>query len=74
VRAQLPLQLHVRRDTMFHIRFDAVGSHFTTYVQDEKVDEWSDDRVKTGGVGTYSDLGEAAALKGVQVVPLIIKR
>jgi hypothetical protein len=74
-RAQLPLQLKVRRDTMSKIRFDAVGSKFTTYVQDEKIDEWTDDRVKTGGVGMYSERGEVASLKGgVRVVPLVVKR
>jgi hypothetical protein len=75
VRAQLPLPMKVRRDTMYKIRFDAVGSHFTTYVQDEKVDEWTDDQVKTGGVGLYSDRGEVATLKGgMSVLPLIVRR
>jgi hypothetical protein len=74
-RVQLPLQLKVRRDTMFKIRFDAVGGKFTTYVQDEKIDEWTDDRVKSGGVGMYSERGEVATLKGgVQVVPLVVRR
>lgn len=75
VRAQIPLPLKVRRDTMYKIRFDAVGNHFTTYVQDEKIDEWTDDRVKTGGVGMYSERGEAATLKGgVNVVPLLVRK
>ena len=67
--------MKVRRDTMYKIRFDAVGDHFTTYVQDEKVDEWTDDRVKTGGVGLYSERGEVATLKGgMSVLPLVVKR
>ena len=75
VRAQLPLPMKVRRDTMYKIRFDAVGSHFTTYVQDEKVDEWTNDQVKTGGVGLYSERGEVATLKGgMSVLPLLIKK
>ena len=73
--AQLPLPMKVRRDTMFKIRFDAVGDHFTTYVQDEKVDEWTDSRVKTGGVGLYSERGEVATLKGgMSVLPLIVRK
>jgi hypothetical protein len=73
--AQLPLPMKVRRDTMFKIRFDAVGSHFTTYVLDQKVDDWTDEQVKTGGVGLYSERGEVAALKGgMNVVPLIVKK
>jgi hypothetical protein len=74
-RAQIPLPMPVRRDTLYKIRFDAVGNHFTTYVQDQKVDEWTDSRVKTGGVGLYSERGEVATLKGgMNVVPLILKR
>lgn len=75
VHAQLPLPMKVRRDTLYKIRFDAVGSSFTTYVQDEKVDEWTDDNVKTGGVGLYSERGEVASLKGgMSVLPLIVRR
>jgi hypothetical protein len=74
-RAQLPLQMKVRRDAMFKIRFDAIGNHFTTYVQDQKVDDWHDDRVNTGGVGLYSERGEVASLKGgMSVVPLMIRK
>jgi hypothetical protein len=73
--AQLPLAIKARLDTMYKIRFDAVGDHFTTYVQDEKVDDWFDDHVKTGGVGFYRESGEDATLKGgMNVVPLIVKK
>jgi len=72
---QLPLPMKVRRDTMYKIRMDAVGNHFTTYVMDEKVDDWTDERVKTGGVGLYSERGEVATLKGgMAVVPLVIRK
>jgi hypothetical protein len=72
---QLPLPMKVRRDTMYKIRMDAMGSHFTTYVQDELLDDWTDDRVKTGGVGLYSERGEVATLKGgLSVVPLVIRK
>jgi hypothetical protein len=75
VHAQLPLAMKFRRDTLFKIRFDAVGDHFTTYVQDEKVDDWTDGHIKTGGVGLYSDRGEVATLKGgMSVVPLVIRK
>ena len=75
VRAQIPVALKVRRDTVFKIRFDAVGSRFTTYLQGEKIDEWTDDRVKTGGVGLYNERGEAASLSGsISVVPLVVRK
>jgi hypothetical protein len=75
VRAQLPLPMKVRRDTMYKIRLDAVGNHFVTYVQDQKVDDWTNDSVKTGGVGLYSERGETATLKGgISIVPLIVRK
>jgi hypothetical protein len=73
--AQLPLPIKARLDTMYKIRFDAVGDHFTTFVQDEKVDDWTDDHIKTGGVGFYRERGEDATLKGgMSVIPLMIRK
>lgn len=70
-----PLPMKVRIDTLYKVRFDAVGDHFSTWVQDQKVDDWTDDRLKTGGIGLYNDRGERMTLKGgVSVVPLVIKR
>jgi hypothetical protein len=75
-RAQFPLNMPVRIDTMYKIRFDAIGDHFTTWVQDQKVDDWTDARLKTGGVGMYSDRGESRTLKNgsLRVAPLVIKK
>jgi len=74
-RAQFPLSIPVRLDTLYQIRFDAVGDSFTTYVQDQKVDQWTDGRLKTGGVGLYNERDERMSLKGsVDVVPLVVKR
>ena len=65
----------MRIDTVYRIRFEAVGEHFSTWVQDEKVDDWTDDRLKIGGVGLYSDRGETMPRpRTVSVVPLVIKR
>ena len=74
-RAQFPLNLPLRIDTLYKIRFDALGDHFTTWVQDQKVDEWTDGQLKKGGVGLYSDRGERIDLKGtLRVAPLVIKK
>jgi hypothetical protein len=74
--SQFPLNMAVRIDTMYKIQFDAVGDHFTTWVQDQKVDDWTDARLKTGGVGLYSDRGESRSLKNgsLRVAPLVIKK
>ncbi len=74
-RAQFPLNMEVHLDTLYKIRFDAVGDRFTTYVQDQKVDEWTDDRLKMGGIGLYNEHGERMSLAGtVNVVPLEIRK
>jgi hypothetical protein len=74
-RAQFPLSMKTHLDTLYNIRFDAVGDHFTTFVQDQKVDDFTDDRIRMGGVGLYSEHGERLGLKGsVRVVPLVIKK
>jgi hypothetical protein len=73
--AQFPLTMPVRLDTLYKIRFEALGNHFTTWVQDQKIDEWTDDRIRMGGAGLYSDRGERASLKGsLNVVPLVIRK
>ena len=73
-RVVVPLHLKVRVDTTYKIRFDAIGNHFSTWIQDQKVDEWSDSRFGSGGVGFFSERDEQAAMQGsVNVVPLIPK-
>jgi hypothetical protein len=73
-RTQLPLGFPVRVDTMYRIRTEVVGNHITTWLQDQKIDDWTDERVKTGGTGLYYDRGERGSLKGgLNVVPLTLK-
>ena len=73
-RVSVPLPMKVRVDTTYKIRFDAIGNHFTTWVQDQKIDEWTDSRFGSGGVGFFSERDEQAAMQGtVNVVPLVPK-
>lgn len=58
----LPMKVHA--DTSYKIRFDATGSRFTVWVMGTKVDEWQDSRLGSGGLGLYSESGEAPALQG----------
>jgi hypothetical protein len=69
-----PLPMQVRVDTTYNIRFDAVGKVFTAWVQDQKIDEWTDDRIASGGAGLISERGESAPVQGiVNVVPLVVQ-
>jgi hypothetical protein len=74
-RSEVPLPMPVRSDTLYKIRFEAVGNHFATWIQDRKIDELTDDRIASGGVGLYNERGEIASLKGgVSVVPLSVRK
>ena len=73
-RVVVPLPMKVRVDTTYKIRFEAIGNHFSTWVQGQKIDEWTDSRFGSGGVGLFSEREEQAALQGtVNVVALVPK-
>ncbi len=56
-----------KMDTVYRVRLDVRGNKFTTYVQDKLVDYWTDDRVKTGGTGFYTERGEQARIGSSQI-------
>ncbi len=73
-RVVVPLPMKVRVDTTYKVRFEAIGNRFSTWVQDQKIDEWTDSRFGSGGVGLFADRDEQAALQGtVNVVALVPK-
>ena len=50
---------------------DIVGDKFTTWIQDQKVDQWTDSQLAVGGVGLYYDSGDSAKLRDtLNVIPL----
>jgi len=53
---------------LYKIRFEAVGNHFTTWVQGQRVEQWTDPRLSSGGAGLYSEGVEQSALHGDFVV------
>ena len=74
-RTRVPLARGAGADAVYKIRFQAVGNRFTTWVQDQKADDWTDDRIKAGGAGLYSEDGERATLRSsFKVVPLTRKK
>lgn len=54
-------------DTVYRVRMDVRGNKFTTYVQDKLVDYWTDDQIKIGGAGFYTEPGERAQIKSSQI-------
>lgn len=52
---------------VFNIRVDIRGPRFSTYIQGQPVDIWTDNQLKTGGVGFLNDRGDRADIKGVSM-------
>ncbi len=71
-KSQTILRTIVRPGVVFKVRADVFGSTFRTYVQDELVDTWIDDRLKIGGVGLLKDRDELADVRLIQLHELRI--
>ena len=65
----LPLD-NISLTTLFKVRTDVKGNKFTTYINDRPVDYWTDDNVKLGGAGLYSEAGERAIIKTTNIAAL----
>jgi len=64
---RVPIDLPARPDTYFSVRVDARGPQFTTYIQGQQVDVWTDDQLKTGGVGLLNERDERGQVKAVSI-------
>ena len=65
--AVLPLPMAVPNDMLFQVRTEVRGSDYTTYVQGQVVDHFSDSRRSAGGVGFFSPAGDRSHLHWVEV-------
>lgn len=54
-------------DTFFTVDLEVRGGDFTLMVQGKLADFWTDDRLKTGGIGFFCGKGESACLRRVEV-------
>lgn len=63
-RVETLLPMKVRVDTLYKVRFDAVGPNFTVWVQGQQVAQWRDTRLGSGGLGLYAEGDEAAVIQG----------
>jgi len=64
---RVPLGLAARNDTIFNVRMDVRGSKFTTYLQGQRVDVWTDEQIKSGGVGFLNERAERARIKSAAI-------
>jgi hypothetical protein len=64
---RVPIDLTVPTDTVFNVRTDVRGPQFSTYIQGQLVDVWTDDQLKTGGVGFLNEREERGKVKSVSI-------
>ena len=57
----------LRRDTLYRVQMTVKGGDFSTAVNGQMVDSWSDEKLRSGGVGFFADNGEVASLRYVQI-------
>src|SRR5579871_2430185 len=56
-----------QKDTLYHIRLDVHGDSFTLFIEGQLIASWTDDRIKSGGVGFFCSGGEKARVAWVRV-------
>jgi len=66
-RVETLLNMMFHNNEPFHVAVDVKGNRVVTSIEGQEVDSWTDDRLKTGGVGFFSDVGESARLYWVRV-------
>ncbi len=64
---RVPIDLTVHPETTFNIREDVRGPHFTTYIQGQQIDSWTDDQLKVGGVGFLNEREERGKVSSVSI-------
>jgi hypothetical protein len=64
---RVPLDIGARNDTLFNVRVDVRGSKFSTFVQGQPVDVWTDEQIKSGGVGFLNERAERARIKSAAI-------
>lgn len=67
-RVETPLQVSVPMGGLYKIHFEAVGNRFTTWVQGQQAEQWTDPRLSSGGAGLYGEGSEQSVLHGDFVV------
>ncbi len=66
-RAEIPISARVQLGGTVGIKLDVSGIRFTTYVQGEAADFWTDDQIRTGGFGFANERDERAKITSIQI-------
>ena len=64
---ETPLSVMMHNHEPYHVEVDVKGDHVVTSIEGQEVDSWTDDALKVGGIGFFSDAGERARLYWMKV-------
>ncbi len=62
-----PLQVMMHNNRPYRVSVDVKGNRFLTSIEGQVVDSWSDDRLKSGGVGLFTEGTEKARVYWLKV-------
>ena len=66
-RVETPLSVMVHNHEPYHVEVNVKGNRVITSIEGQEVDSWTDDTLKIGGIGFFSDVGESARLYWIRV-------
>jgi len=66
-RVQTPLRMMIHANTPYRVTVDVKGNRYRAFIDDQEADFWTEDRLKTGGVGFFSEAGERARVYWVKL-------
>lgn len=66
-RVQTPLRMMIHANTPYRVTVDVKGNKYRAYIEDQVADFWTDDRLKAGGVGFFSEASEHARVYWVKL-------
>jgi len=66
-RVETPLAVMVHNHEPYHVEVEVKGNRVVTSIEGQEVDSWTDDALKVGGVGFFSEAGESARLYWIRV-------
>jgi hypothetical protein len=64
---ETPLQVMMHNNRPYRVSVDVKGNRFLTSIEGQVVDSWSDDRLKSGGVGLFAEGSEKARVYWLKV-------
>jgi len=66
-RGETPVQVMMHNNRPYRVEVDVKGNQFLTSIEGQLVDTWSDDRLKSGGVGFFTEGSEKARLYWMKI-------